>query len=154
MHHTRRALLITALLALTLCTLAPTFLRAEPDPAAPSSIRLVISYGDGVEKHFTALPFKEGMTVLDAMTLAQAHPRGIKLDVAGSGERAFLKSIDGLANEGGGKGARNWLYSVNGKMADRGSGVMTLNPGDTVLWSFGPPKTHGDTPASPATPSH
>ena len=34
-----------------------------PAEKAPT-VRLIVDYGDGVEKHFTALPFKKGMTVL------------------------------------------------------------------------------------------
>jgi hypothetical protein len=38
-----------------------------------------------------------------------------------------------LKNEGDGK---NWLYSVNGKMARVGAGAYQLESGDVVLWEF------------------
>jgi len=45
----------------------------------------------------------------------------------------MLTRIDDLANEGSG---RNWIYRVNGKLADRGIGAFNLKLGDTVLWRF------------------
>lgn len=105
--------------------------QAEPK----QSVKLVIRYGDGVEKHFTALEWREGMTVLDAMKAAQDHPRGIKFEYAGKGEKAFLSSIDGVSNEGDG---RNWIYRVNGEKGDRSFAIKTIAAGDVVDWTFGP----------------
>jgi hypothetical protein len=106
---------------------------AEPSAAESQTVSVVIDYGDGVQKHFTALAWKDGMTVLDAMQAAREHPRGIALESRGSGTRTMLTRIDDLANEGAG---RNWIYRVNGKLADRGIGAYKLKLGDTVLWRF------------------
>ncbi len=107
---------------------------AEPVPAKePKQVTLVIDYGDGVQKHFTAIAWKEGLTVFDAMRIAQAHPRGIRCEHKGSGATALLTKIDDVANEGRG---RNWVYRVNVKLADTGFGVRQLAAGDTVLWKF------------------
>jgi hypothetical protein len=73
------------------------------------------------------------MTVLDAMKAAQEHPRGIKLQFRGSGATAFLTQIDDLKNEGSG---RNWIYRVNGELAERSFAVQKLEAGDAVLWKF------------------
>ena len=97
------------------------------------TIRVVIDYGDGSEKHFTAIEWKPEMTVYKATLAAQAHRRGIKFVSRGEGATAFLTKIDDVENEGRG---RNWLFHVNGKQADRGFGVFQLNSGDTVLWKF------------------
>ena len=125
------------LVAAAITLVASTGLRAEQDepkePAKPS-VRLMIDYGDGVEKHFTALAWKEGMTVFDLMVAAQEHPRGIKFKHRGEGDTAFLTQIDDLKNEGQG---RNWVYQVSGKLADRGFAVFPLKRSDTVLWRFG-----------------
>ena len=56
-------------------------LAAEPKAA---TVRLVVDYGDGAQVHFTALPWREGMTVLDALGAAQAHPHGITFSQRGS----------------------------------------------------------------------
>jgi hypothetical protein len=98
---------------------------------------LRVDYGDGVQKDFTALPWHEGMTVERAMELATRHARGIAFRTRGSGDMAFLTSIDGLENEGSGEAARNWIYRVNGQEADRSFAACPLNAGDEVLWTFG-----------------
>ena len=93
----------------------------------------MIDYGDGSEKHFTAIAWKEGMTVFDAMQAADQHPRGIDLAYRGKGATALLERIDDLENEGAG---RNWIFRVNGKLADRGMGVYELKSRDAILWKF------------------
>jgi hypothetical protein len=122
---------------LVLICLALACLLAHPTSAAADEqtnvVRLAIDYGDGVEKHFTALAWREGMSVLDATKAAQEHPRGIKFQFRGSGETAFLTQIDDLKNEGRG---RNWIYRVNGELAERSFAAIKLAAGDTVLWKF------------------
>jgi len=105
------------------------------DPA-PATVRLVVDYGDGVEVHFKALRWREGMTVLDALTAAKSHPRGIAFSQRGSGSSAMITAIGGLQNEGAGEKSKNWLYYVNAKAAEVGAGVLKLKPGDVVLWKF------------------
>ena len=73
-------------------------------------------------------------TVLDAMQGAQKHPRGIKWELRGAGETAFLFKIDEMKNEAG--GGRGWMFRVNGKLGDRSLGVFPLKAGDAVLWKF------------------
>jgi hypothetical protein len=97
-------------------------------------VKLVIDYGDGVEKRFTQLPHVDDMTVLDAMRLAAKHKRGIRFEFRGSGSTAFLFQIDDLKNEGRG---RNWIYRVNDKLGEVSFGLHKLQSGDTVEWKFG-----------------
>jgi hypothetical protein len=106
-------------------------LAGEGEPA----IELAIDYGDGAEKRFTRIPWKEGMTVLGALDHAKRHPRGIRYEKSGAGESALLTGIDGLANEPGRDG-RNWLYRVNGKLADKSFDAYVLSAGDVILWKF------------------
>ena len=107
---------------------------ADPPAEKAKTVRLAIDYGDGVEKHFTSIGWKDKMTVLDAMLAARRHPRGIRFEFKGQGPTGFLTSIDGLENEGRG---RNWTYRVNGKLADESFAVRVLKPRDVVLWRFG-----------------
>jgi hypothetical protein len=86
-----------------------------------------------VEVHFTALPWREGMTVQDALSAAQAHRHGITFVHRGTGSSAMITKIGDLKNEGDGK---NWLYSVNGKKAEQSAGAYKLKPLDTILWKF------------------
>lgn len=113
-----------------------TYQRGTAAAPGVATIRLSIDYGDGVEKRFQALPFKESMTVLDALLSAQSHPRGVKVSVAGTGANAMVVQIDDLKNEGGGPKSRNWLFRVNGKEATQGAGSLALSAGDAVLWKF------------------
>lgn len=103
--------------------------------AAPpaNTVRLVVDYGDGVEVHFTALPWQKGMTVLDALTAAQKHRHGITFVQRGRGTNAMITQIGDVKNEGQGK---NWLFSVNDKPADVGAGSFEPAAGDTILWKF------------------
>lgn len=109
-----------------------------PAPAAPTTVRLVIDYGEGVEKHYSALPHRPGMTVADLLKDASAlpPPRGLAFDASGSGERFFVKAIDGLANEGAGKTARNWIYALDGEMGKVSAGVAKVDAGAKVHWRF------------------
>src|SRR4051812_27613233 len=83
---------------------------------------LTIDYGDGVQKTFTSLPWKEKMTVFDLLKAAEKSPRGIKVAHTGSGETFFITAIDDLSNEGA--GGNNWRYTVNGNPALSSAGVM------------------------------
>lgn len=103
-----------------------------PITAAEPTVSLTVDYGDGVEKKFTALAWKEGLTVLDALSAAAKHPRGVKIDRRGNGELAFVTAIDDVKNDGG----KNWLYFVNEKAADRSCGIYALKSGDAVVWKF------------------
>jgi hypothetical protein len=100
---------------------------------AAEVVKLAVDYGDGAEKHFTQIAYKEGMTVLDVVRVAEKHPHGITAEVRSSGATAFLTKIDDVANSGSGK---NWVYRVNGKLGDRSIGIHKLQAGDAVLWRF------------------
>lgn len=122
----------TALLLLAAAPMPLAHAAEQPEP----TIGLTIDYGDGVQKHFTRLAWKQSMTVLDAMQAAQDHPRGITFRYRGRGSTAFLVQIDDLENQGR---DRNWLYQINGKLADRSFAVQTLQPKDQITWEFGQP---------------
>lgn len=122
-RHFAAAGLASFLLLVVLCPVA----------AAAETVKIIVDYGDGVEKHFTQLPFMQNMTVLDATRVAEKHPHGIKVEVRSSGETAFLTKIDDVANQGSGK---NWVFRVNGQLGDRSIGIHKLEAGDAVLWRF------------------
>ena len=103
---------------------------SQPDSPA-RTVAVVIDYNDGVQKHFRRITWRSNMTVLDAMVAAQKHPRGIRFKYRGKGATALLVRIDDLENSAQG---RNWLYRVNGKLADRSFGTWKVQAGDTILW--------------------
>lgn len=104
------------------------------------AVNLVIDFDDGQQRHFQ-LAWREGMTVLDALESASQRQRGLAYTQRGNGEMAMITAIDGLANEGGGIEAggrgRNWIYRVNGQLADKSCGVYEIRPQDVILWTFG-----------------
>lgn len=102
--------------------------------SAAEHYQLIVDYGDNSQKHFTELPWRDGLTVLEATKIAQKHPRGIQAKSRSSGSTAFLTQIDDVSNEGG--DGRNWVFRVNGELGDRSCGVYKVNAGDTVLWRF------------------
>jgi hypothetical protein len=122
-----------ALVALLSLTWAATFVGVVQGEPKASTVRLVVDYGDGVEVHFTALPWREDMTVLNALSAAQAHRHGMSFTQRGAGASAMITKIGDVKNEGDG---RNWLYYVNEKQGEVSAGVMKLKPGDAVLWRF------------------
>jgi hypothetical protein len=98
------------------------------------TVKLFIDFGDGFEKRYSALPWREGMTVLDAMQQASRHPHGIEFKHTGAGKTAFLTAIDDAANEG--QDGRNWIYHVNQDRGDRSIGVKQLSITDVVRWKY------------------
>ena len=135
----KRRILAAASLALASSLVLTNPSGAEPDEsaiAAPqkASVTLTIDYGDGVQKRFPAIPCEKKITAFEAMVWADRHPRGIDFVYRGRGQTALLTQIDDLKNQGARK--KNWVYRVNGKLADRGFGVFPLKPGDNILWKF------------------
>lgn len=125
------------LLLVAVCAVLSLYLPVHAARAADqarSTVTLIVDYGDGVEKHFTQLAWKQGLTVLQVLEAAQQHPRGIKFVYRGHGETAFLTQIDDLANEGRG---RNWTYRVGGELPPRSFALCEVQPGDAILWRFG-----------------
>ena len=102
----------------------------ETDPA----VRLTIDFGDGVQKTFMSLAWKDKLTVFDALKAAEQHPRGIRVVHTGMGETVFITAIDDCENEGA--GGRNWRYTVNDQPARYSAGVAALKAGDSVHWRF------------------
>lgn len=106
---------------------------AEPAADPKSSVKLIVDYGDGVQKQFSAIPWREKMTVLDTLQWCTKHARGVMVKSRGMGSTAFVLQIDDLANEGSG---RNWVFRVNDELGKSSSGVATVKAGDTILWRF------------------
>ena len=129
----RRRFILACLIASALVLSSPGIsVAADEERVQDATVRLVIDYGDGVQKHIS-LPWKEKMTVAEALESAAAHPRGVKFQGRGKGETLFINSIDDCENEGSG---RNWTYRVNDKPATKSCGVALVQAGDIILWKF------------------
>jgi hypothetical protein len=128
----------TVLLAMV-CAVSAASAAGADRQAQPQTktVRLAIDFGDGAEKVFARVPWTSGQTVMDVLAWADKHPRGIDLRTSGSGLSAFVRSIDGLENEGGGATAKNWLFRLNGKLSNTGAGTCEVQAGDEISWKFG-----------------
>jgi hypothetical protein len=116
----------------------PAVRASQEDSVAPKSktVKLVIEFGDGAERVYDALPWVEGDTVLAAMDKAETAAEPTTYSHSGSGDAAFVNEINGVKNEGTGSGKKNWLFWVNGKLADQSAGAYLLKPADEVVWKF------------------
>ena len=84
------------------------------------------------------IAYENEMTVLSAMKNALKDGKtdsNLKFKYSGDGETAFVRSIEGIGNQGIGKD--NWIYYVNKKLGNKSSGVFKLYPGDRVDWQMG-----------------
>lgn len=138
-RHVPRCLVMAALVTIALAYSATFSARATEQPpneaeGAKETVKLVVDYGDGVQKVFTTVPWTKELTIFTLLEAAAKHPRGIKITHQGKAETLLVTAIDDVKNEGRG---RNWLYEVNGKLGDRSCAVMPLKTGDSVLWRFG-----------------
>ena len=103
---------------------------------AGETVRVVVEFGGEQTKTFKKIAWREGLTALAAMNQAKQAAEGIAFKYRGKGSRAFLTSIDGVKNEGGGRNSRNWTYRVNGRLGKKSFAVRTLKPDDVLTWKF------------------
>ena len=131
------AAIVMAVLVVPLAALRAAGAPQEPAAAGTLSIAVVIDYNDGCQRVYPRIPWAAGMTAWDALAAIQRLPHGVAVEKSGSTSRdAFIRRIDDLANEGGGKGKRNWLYWIDGVMAKQGVGTQPINAGQTLLFKF------------------
>jgi Domain of unknown function (DUF4430) len=113
---------------------------ANEAPGTPqetnATVSLEIQFGKDRTKKYDSIPWCEGMTIDDLLTAATRLRDGIRYEVLADGAHAMLVSIDEVGDQGG--RGRNWTYKVNGVFGDRSFAVYELQPGDRVLWTFGP----------------
>jgi Domain of unknown function (DUF4430) len=104
--------------------------------ATGKTVSLVVDFGVDRVLRFAAVPWHKGMTIEDLLAAVGKLPGSPKIAKQGSGPSALLTRIGEQANEGA--GGRNWTYRVNDQLGDRSFAVYQLQPGDRVLWKFGP----------------
>ena len=107
---------------------------AERSSADLNPFQLTIEFGDSRDSVVDSLTFTENLTALDLL-LAIAAKRRIEVDYDGQGASAFVTAIDGVV--GGQDGNEWWIYTINGELANVGSGALILQEGDQVLWKPG-----------------
>ncbi len=134
----RLPILLTAMTVLLVARFQPSSCadtqEPEKSPKPPATVSLVIDFGDGAQKVYPAIPWKQGMKGSDLLEFARQHRHGIQIKSRGSGARTLLLKIDDLANEG--SGGKNWIFRVNGELGDRSYAVTDVAAKDRILWKF------------------
>jgi len=102
---------------------------------AVKTVDLSIIYSAEKTTTYGKLPWKSGMTIADALSLAEKRKPALTYTRRGSGETAFLTQIGGVKNQGA--FGPNWTYRVNGKLGNVSYALQELKPGDKVEWKFG-----------------
>lgn len=114
--------------------------KSSTDPVPASGFQLVqVDFAvrfDGLKPdiHLKSLEVSPGATVFDALETA-ANQCGFKVGSRGSGAMLFVYSINDIENEGA--LGKNWLFHINGELANRGAGAFEPAPGDRIEWSLG-----------------
>jgi len=107
---------------------------ATAPPLTADEVRITVDYSTDRKIEVVSVLWSEGLTVLDALALAK--PLGIEIEVIGEGAGALLTEINGVKNEAGGEGTKNWIYYVNNNQATASAGIYALRPGDVIVWRF------------------
>ena len=89
---------------------------------------------DGVILPPTVIPYAEGETVFDALTIA-VRRASIQMEHTGAGELVYINGINNLYEFDYGE-LSGWLYSVNGEIYSTGCGSFPLRDGDEILWQY------------------
>ena len=130
----RRMLLLTLLPVLVLIARPPAGTGQEK----VAEVTLKVDFGDGLVWQYSRIEYKPKMTVMDVMSQLKVRKiQPLAFEYSGRGQNAFLKSIGGVANEGGGRSARNWFFRVGEKLGERSFGISEVSPGDEIIWHFG-----------------
>jgi hypothetical protein len=109
--------------------------EGTPDnPAAISSVNLMVNYGNGTIKTWNTITHHESMSVLDL--LQKVHAANNIVLTTGPDESGAIKvrSIDEISEDPD-KGL-GWHYWVNNTREPRIAGKYYLKPGDIVVWAL------------------
>ena len=98
------------------------------------TVQLKVDFGEDKRAKTIDVVCSEDSTVLLTLERAQ-NMKKLKFEFTGSGETAFIKSIDGVENEGA--DGKSWTYKVNGKLGDKSAGIFEVDPADEIEWTFG-----------------
>lgn len=131
---------MTILLALLLfvgisgCDSSPAGTASTRTGGSTGTAQLEIDFGGRRNNISVDVPCSADSTVFQIMERAR-NMADLEFYVSGSGETTFVRSIDGIENEGA--EGDNWVFRVNEKLGDRSCGVFPVRPGDHVLWVLG-----------------
>jgi len=125
---------LTTFCCLTILAMSGAAARADdPVVAAEQGVVMEVRIGDETTR-FEPLEVAEPITVETLMKRLAERDEKFRFEARGSSETCFVTSILGHRNEG--RGGRNWLLMVDGKLADRGAGSFKVGPGKIVVWQY------------------
>ena len=102
---------------------------------ANSAVALSVTWSNEKRLPLFEVTWSPGLTVRDLMLTAQDEG-ALTFEETGEGDAAMLTAIGDTTNEGAGTDSQNWIFRVNGKMADRSFAIYELEKGDIVSWEF------------------
>lgn len=109
--------------------------HSKPEP--PAEIKTVSMEVFGLNKEIifsASAKHREGITVFDLL-FEQAREKNIPVVFQGSKSSAYITGINGLCEKANGPES-GWIYTVNNKTVMKSCSKCTLNPGDTVQWTY------------------
>ena len=81
-------------------------------------------------------PINAGQTTLLELMSDMQQSNKLHFETSGKGDMTMIQSISEQPNEGAGDDKKNWLFSVNGQIAQKGAGQFQLQDGDQIVWCF------------------
>ncbi len=112
-----------------------TALLEPEDAKVVGTVDLEIDFQSQKKNIQVAIPCSADSTVFSILT--RAHNLGdLTFESRGSGPASrFVTSICDVENQAA--AGDNWVFRVNGELADRGCGEISVRPGDQIQWIFG-----------------
>jgi hypothetical protein len=130
----KTTLAIIFMIAIFGCTPSKKEKQTGQDSTGKTNISIEVDFGGRADNFECEIDWQPGMTVLDATQYATTQEKIRELKIRGDGPMALLIGINGVENEGA--AGDNWVFSVNGKVSNKGCGTYQLNAGDQVRWKM------------------
>ena len=105
----------------------------QAEVSYPGEVSITIQNGESKSKLTVLVAEKSNLlTIMEAQKAKQK----LSFEVKGEGDMTFVESLNGVKNEGPGDDKHNWLFAVNGRLANQGIGQLQISAGDSVAWCF------------------
>ena len=101
------------------------------NPAALTSVNLMIDNGHGSVRTWNTVTWHEAMSVMDLLDLVSGTGN---ITYTGNKERTKVVSIDGVLASA--TSSERWQYWVNNNYEPRVPDKYYLKPGDIIVWKF------------------
>lgn len=108
--------------------------QANESPVGIGSIQIKVQATGAVQAlQFNVEPASEARPVLYYLkNLREAGQ--LSYTSSGSAGMVLVESVNGVAGEG--VDGRNWIYAIDGALANRGVATMPIKAGQSIVWCF------------------